>query len=64
MYYLSTDAIIWDVSSGDTFCRMCRDCDWCKMFALNDYLNIDAQKYLPGDINGQCTNFALCNVAL
>ena len=25
-YYLSTDAIIWDYSGGDTFCRMCEDC--------------------------------------
>jgi len=25
-YYLSTDAIIWDYSGGDTFCRMCGGC--------------------------------------
>jgi len=23
MYYLSTDAIIWDYSGGDTFCQRC-----------------------------------------
>ena len=31
-YYLSTDAIIWDYSGGDTFCRMCRGCGLCSFY--------------------------------
>jgi len=30
-YYLTTDAIIWDYSGGDTFCRMCGGCEYASV---------------------------------
>ena len=37
---MSTDAIIWDNSGGDTFCRMCGGCGYKRLQQLSSWRSI------------------------